>query len=402
MQLRRLVGGRMSVPPISREALRRILASLVTEETRRARGNGGVTAPDRPDAWRDDRALSVGGRDLDSLETVHAAAALNEMFALDEDGREWRHRPPVTVGDWLDEIANRMSGPAPSVTVMTSGSTGIPKPCTHILDDLLEEAAWYRDLLPSAGRVIALVPAHHIYGLIWTALLPAALGISVVAATTMAMPPLREDDLIVAVPDQWRALLRSRRPWPARVSGVSAGGPLEDALAGALRAAGLDRLWDVYGSSETGGVAMREAPGALYALLPRWRFALPVDEAAPLLIDRLGRHVPLPDRIALEHDDRFSLIGRTDDAVQVGGVNVWPEQVARTLRSCPGVADVAIRLGAHGRLKAFVVPATSGDDLRERLHHHASRLPRCEQRPISYTFGDALPRNALGKASDWL
>ncbi|MGI4876080.1 MAG: AMP-binding protein [Janthinobacterium lividum] len=344
--------------------------------------------------------LAVGGVDLDSLEAMHAAAALNEMFHLDEEHREGRR--PVTVGEWLDAIVDAQSGPVPCVTVMTSGSTGRPKPCTHRVDDLHEEVAHYASVLPPVRRVIALVPAHHIYGLIWTALLPAALGVPVVDATTITMPEIRAGDLIVAVPDQWRALSRSRRPCPPGVTGASAGAPLENGLADDVLAWGVGRLYDVYGSSETAGVATREASQAWYSLLPRWRFAAAANEAAPVLVDRRGHEMPLPDRIALGADGRFLLAGRHDGAVQVGGVNVWPDRVAEVLRTCPGVGDVAVRLGSEGRLKAFVVPSASGDGLREQLHRHASRLLRSEQRPTSYAFGDRLPQNALGKKSDWL
>jgi 4-coumarate--CoA ligase len=258
-------------------------------------------------------------------------------------------------------------------------------------------------MLSSVKRVIALVPAHHIYGLIWTALVPANLGVPVIAASASTIPRLEDGDLIVAVPDQWRAILRSRRRWPPHVRGVSAGAPLDDTLAADLLAAGLQTIYDVYGASETGGIAIREAPHASYVLLPRWRFASPIEAEVSVIVNRDGREIPLPDRLEIEADHRFTVLGRRDGAVQVGGVNIWPEQVATVLRTCPGVEDVGVRLNDHHRLKAFVVPAALEDEteLLGRLRQHALRLPRAEERPTSYSFGTALPRNKLGKACDW-
>ena len=383
-----------------RAAARRILISLVIAETQRTRRTTDIAPTGQSGAWSDDQVFSVGSVDLDSLETVHAAAAINEMFDL--DGEEQGGRPiPTTIGDWLDRITDMQSCKQSALTVMTSGSTGRPKACQHSIADLYDEVAHYRDLLPSMRRVVSLVPAHHIYGLVWTALLPAAFGIPVVDASTIAMPPLADDDLVIGVPDQWEALHRSRRTWPSGVIGVSAAGPLDGQLSSDLLGSGLKRLYDVYGSSETGGVAIREAQDPSYALLPRWRFAAPVDESAPILVDREGRETPLPDRIALGSNQRFLLAGRRDDAVQIGGVNVWPRQVAEVLKRCPGVQDVAVRMGPHGRLKAFVVPTAPESVAPELLQIHASRLLEAAQRPSSYTFGDALPRTKLGKASDW-
>ncbi len=388
---------------IPREALRRIVASLVTAETSRKRGEASRAVPDDPAGWADDRQWSVGSIPLDSLETVNAGAALYEMFGLEALRHDPTRGPPATVGEWLDDIARVQHAEDACLTVMTSGSTGRPRPCVHAIRDLQAEAAHFGAMLPDVRRVVALVPAHHIYGLVWTALLPAALDVPVVAATAMTLPRLDAGDLIVAVPDHWRALARARKSWPAGIIGISAGAPLEDLLAETLLDAGLGRLLDVYGTSETGAVAIRDLPDPAHTLLTRWRFAATATDDGPLLTDRHGTEVVVPDRLARVDDTRFTVIGRRDGAVQVGGVNVWPEQVEIVLRRCPGVADVSVRLGDQHRLKAFVVPANPEDQdaLLDRLTQYVRRFLLPEQRPTSYALGPDLPRTALGKPCDW-
>jgi len=62
-----------------------------------------------------------------------------------------------------------------------------------------------------------------------------------------------------------------------------------------------------------------------------------------------------------------------------------------------------VRLGGDGRLKAFIVPdtGTDADTLAPLLRQMvANRLPSHEQ-PRHFRFGDALPRNAMGKLKDW-
>lgn len=390
---------------LPRDLLRRIVTSLLVAEIGRARGNpgGGRWYDEEEAAWRDEAPLSVGGVPLDSLEIVHATAALHEMFALDRLDRAQARGGAATVGAWIDSIATVLAHDDATVTVHTSGSTGRPKPCVHALSALQAEAAGFAAMLPPTRRIVALVPAHHLYGMIWTVLLPAALGVPVVTASVATLPRLDTGDLIVAVPDQWQALARLIRHWPMGVSGVSAAAPLEDVVAEDVLASGLERLLDVYGASETGGIALREAPGGRYRLLPHWRFGDPQDADTVTLVDRDGRRVVLPDRLAVADDGSFTVLGRRDGAVQVGGVNVWPDHVANVLRGYPGVADCAVRRGAHGRLKAFIVPVERRDGaaLLERLEATVQlRLP-VEHRPTHFTAGPALPRDALGKIGDW-
>ncbi|MEG8024423.1 hypothetical protein QP162_08105 [Sphingomonas aurantiaca] len=99
-----------------------------------------------------------------------ALGALAETFGLEDSdlGRE----PPARVGDWIDWILRGHTAADGRMTVRTSGSTGRPKPCDHAIADLLDEAAFLATQIPGRRRVVALVPAHHLYGIIWTALLP--------------------------------------------------------------------------------------------------------------------------------------------------------------------------------------------------------------------------------------
>ena len=48
--------------------------------------------------------------------------------------------------------------------------------------------------------------------------------------------------------------------WPEDVTGVTSTGPIAAATITALRQRGLARMVEVYGSSETGGVAWRDNP----------------------------------------------------------------------------------------------------------------------------------------------
>ena len=392
----------MSMICLQRAAAHRIARAVVTIEVRRIRqGDTGWTGPDD---WTD--ATPIGehgpgiGLGLDSLEQLGALGVLAETFDLDDSllGRE----PPCSVGGWIDWI---MAGHARNdgrITVRTSGSTGHPVPCIHAVADLLGEAAYLATQFSDRRRVVALVPAHHLYGMIWTALLPDVLGVPVVVRTIGAPLDLCAGDMVVAVPSQWQAMLRLIRRFPADVVGVSSAGPLDADTGDALLAAGLARLVDVYGSSETGAIGLRDVPATAYDLLPRWTL-VEHGENDWQLVDAAGTRIALPDHVERTGARALRPIGRRDGAVQVGGHNVWPDQVARLLRTADGVADAAVRIHANGRLKAFVVPSGGHDPvvLSAHLDRFVATRLASHERPRMFRFGAVLPRNAMGKLEDW-
>ncbi|NYD91248.1 AMP-binding protein [Sphingomonas melonis] len=385
-------------PPLPRTAVHRIACAIVAAEVRRLRASG-QPAP-RTDDWPDALPIGEQGLGLDSLEQLGALGALAETFGLDDAALP--EESPQSVGDWIDWIMHRHGSEGGTLTVMTSGSTGRPLPCSHGSAELMAEAQVLATHVPGRRRVVALVPAHHLYGIIWTALLPAVLDIAVVARTIGRPLDLTAGDLVVAVPEQWAALRRLTRIMPPDVIGISSAGPLDDALVADLLASGLSRLLDIYGSSETSGIAIRTCPATHYELLPRWHL-VPHGESDWQLGDAHGACRDLPDHVERIGARSLRPIGRRDGAVQVGGHKVWPARVADLLQAVEGVAEAAVRLGPDGRLKAFIVPDGSGDPaaLAARIERAAADRLSAPERPRSLRFGTALPRNMMGKLQDW-
>lgn len=344
--------------------------------------------------------IGEDGLGQDSLEQLGALGALGETFGLD-DASLGAERPR-TVGDWIDWIMAGHEADDGRITVMTSGSTGTARRCVHPLGALLDEDAYLASRFADRKRVIAMVPANHLYGMIWTALLPSALGVPVVMRTLGTALDLVPGDLVVAVPDQWRAASRMARRFPDDIVGVSSAGTLDDHIANDLLAAGLSLMIDVYRSSETGAIALRQAPDAMYELLPRWNL-VPRGDGDWHLVDGSGTQTEMPDLIDRSGERWLRPVGRRDGAVKVAGLNVWPDHVAGILRRAGGVADVAVRLHANGRLKAFVVPEDGLEegDLAPLLDVVMARSLRDHERPRSFRFGTELPRNAMGKLEDW-
>lgn len=387
----------------------RFVADLVADEMSRLRPGD---APLPPPPWAPDLPLHEDGLGLDSLERLSVAAALNEALHLHESGLEDLLLARTRVGDWVELATRSLAAFDEQLTFRTSGSTGDAKPCTHTLARLVQEVDHLATCVRGTRRVLAAVPAHHIYGFLFTVLLPACLSCNAVLDVRRHTPQalaglLEPGDLLVSHPAHWALVARHAGTLPPGVQGVTSTAPCPDTLATALLDLGLQRLLQVYGSSETAGIATREAAGAPFELMPFWS-ADPADPA------RLLRTLPdggtctqaIGDRLVWTGEGRFNVGGRLDGAVQVGGINVFPAQVREVVLSHPDVAEAAVRLMAPAegsRLKAFVVPRPGVDPavLRDALSRWCeSRLP-APARPRAWTLGDRLPRNGLGKAADW-
>ncbi|HEV2558588.1 MAG TPA: AMP-binding protein [Microvirga sp.] len=393
---------------LPREAVRRVLEAKIRAEiaaARRLNGRGSATLP--PGPWPDEVSLSEESRPgtgSDSLERLWVAAAVNEMFHLDDHGEQERLPGLRRFGEWVDAVAGCTERGFAAVTFTTSGSTGEPKRCTHRTADLAEEVDHLASLFADRARLVAAVPPHHIYGFLFTVLLPDRLGRPVVAVAEAGS--LRAGDLLVSFPDHWAFVERSTSAFADDVSGVTSTAPCPPALIAALMDKGLGGFTEVYGSSETAGIGTRRWPAGDYTLMPHWTKAAEESDAT-LLERRDGRRAELMDRLAWTDARSFRVEGRRDSAVQVAGINVFPARVAAVLKEHPDVADAAVRgtaLAEGGRLKAFIVPRDPEADvgaLDESLRAWAAERLASPERPQAYRFGPALPRGDLGKLKDW-
>jgi o-succinylbenzoate---CoA ligase len=101
-------------------------------------------------------------------------------------------------------------------------------------------------------------------------------------------------------------------------------------------------------------------------------------------------------------DGRLKLLGRRDDLVITGGVNVHPLEVEAVLGRHPGVADVAVAATADlewgQRLVAYVVPADGGaPPTLEALRTFTRERLGAAKTPRELVLVQGLPRTASGK-----
>ncbi|WP_281914369.1 AMP-binding enzyme [Massilia varians] len=397
-----------------RPTLLRVLSDLLAGELALMRP--GIAR--RPPPWPPELDL-VADLGADSLELLGLATAMEQVLGIGCIGEE-RVLANPRLGAWLEAAASGLEQGGGTIRFRTSGSSGAPKDCSHLLADLWQETGALAALFADTRRIVSLVPSHHIYGFLFTVLLPRARGLDPAALLDLrgASPgavarQLAPGDLVVGFPDFWRAFAPVAGTLPPRVFGVSSSAPCPDEVARVVTDAGLARLVQVYGSSETAGVGWRDSPDEDYRLFPYWKAGSDAGLIARRCADGGVRNFALQDRLAWSAPGRFRPLGRIDHAVQVGGVNVFPGYVAEVLRMHPLVEDAVVRAmrpDEGQRLKAYVVPRAGvppegnpeAAALRAELVAWMAERLSTPERPAAYSFGAALPRQASGKLSDWI
>ena len=397
--------------PLSQRGISRVIVDLLDQEYRSARGETLRAHPTFESEAPEQLSLGEKGLSYDSMELLTAAGVVNEFFHLHESGVEDYLLRRRKVGDWAEIVEHALNDGVSSVTFRTSGTSGSPKLVSHTWEELLQETDFLSQLLECRNRVLSTVPGHHIYGFLFTVLLPETTGLPVLALPWERLGELSESlelkDLIVSHPALWQYLRRSVGTWPSSIWGVSSTAPLPEELHQGLYESGIDRLLEVYGSTETGGVGFRERPGEPFTLFPYYRRYTGESGAE---VERLSpdgafwEPVEIMDKLSWLDSRRFLPVGRKDRIVQVGGENVSLARVEAVIAEVPEVEAVTVRLtgtGPEARLKAFVVPAEGAHLDADRLAELCQSRLRPVEQPRSFTLGEELPRNPLGKVMDW-
>jgi acyl-coenzyme A synthetase/AMP-(fatty) acid ligase len=298
--------------------------------------------------------------------------------------------------------------------VFTSGSTGRHMPHPKSLESLVAGARTLgTQLALSPGTMIlSTLPPQHMFGLESTVMLPMQNGLAVHAGR-----PLLPADLRAAAAALPRPLWLMTSPLHLRacvaesvalhdVSGVLCSTmPLAGELARAVERLWKAPLYEIYGSSEAGMIAMRRtAQDETWRLVPGLRFT---ERSGTLWVQ--GNHVrepqPVLDRITQLDAERFTLQGRKTDVVKIAGKRTSLEALEAALLAVEGVKDGVFFVPdepAGGRLLAFAVaPGVSAGEIRAALRQRidAVFLPRPLHLVAELPRGDSgkIPRRALAE-----
>ena len=321
------------------------------------------------------------------------------------------------------------------VLLFTSGTTGEEKPIAkavrHLEDEVAMLGAHFGSALPGGARMLSTAPPQHLYGLLFRVLWPLAAGrpflrtallhpeelvpylsepgAFALASTPVALRGLAERNELAACASRCRAVF-------------SSGGPLDAEIARRVADALGAPPIEVYGSTETGGVAERQQWQGDESWRPLPGVEAVVSDDGRLLVtspfvssgETLGSgatRFATGDRAETDGTGGFHLRGRSDRMVKIAEKRLSLPDMESRLREHPAVAEVALVLAdgpGEPRVAAVVVPTAAGRALhagggrralgRELSEHLARDFDRVLL-PRVWRVVDALPRNAQGKTS---
>jgi acyl-coenzyme A synthetase/AMP-(fatty) acid ligase len=396
---------------------RALALSRVLEE-RRARG--AVLACTRPFAFLTGvLALWHAGRDA----LIPASLQPESIAALEAPGV-----PVLRDGDveTLSASAGHLHLPGPAscrLALYTSGSTGAPKRVEKTLAQLTAEIenlhALWGGILAQAS-VLATVPHYHIYGLLFRLLWPLRAGRPAEETTIsdpmelLACARKRGPYVLVSTPAHLARFpdLLPLSEWRRPELVFSSGGPLDGAAAARYRAAFGQAPFEVFGSTETGGVAWRSRDGSARedAWTPFPGMGVSLGEDGALMLDSPylpERGYRMDDAAQLLGDGRFLLRGRLDRVVKVEGKRLSLPQLEQRLAAHEWVkAACAVALPGVQRVGVAIVPNAAGAAalerdgtraVREALRRDLARELDPTLLPRSFRFLEALPYDERGK-----
>jgi len=317
-----------------------------------------------------------------------------------------------------------------SVTFHTSGSTSSPKSIVKTFESLAKEVAFHRrrlaEVLAQKPVFLSTIEPHHMYGTLWRVMLPKAAGCHADPEVILTPESLIEkmraarSVFLVTTPsflERFAAYANLYDVPRNCIEITTSGALLTPAVSAAVaRIFGIPPL-EIFGSTETGGVACRRqtTPDSDWSVFdPVTVSATPDGRLEVRSPFSFKKRFTMGDGVTLSADRRsFKLRGRRDRLVKVAEQRVLLPELEDAVRSLPGIEDAALcpLEGPHGTYLGLVV-------VERDAHWDNGRLARCgspapnralalRQRllplfpkgsvPKKYRFVHELPRNAQGK-----
>jgi acyl-coenzyme A synthetase/AMP-(fatty) acid ligase len=301
------------------------------------------------------------------------------------------------------------------VYLFTGGSTGAPRIWSKSPRNLLLESANLAEAfgIQSDDIILASVPPHHIYGLLYSVLLPLVSGACVSIRTPSYPAEIIQAALdigatiLVSIPAHYRAMqaepLANGR---IHTAFSSAGALSEQDDLDFHRSTGI-AVTEIYGSTETGGIAFRRRNAGNTHLQPFEYVNVKIgNERLRVQSDFLSAELQrdgegfflTADRVAPAASSGFEVLGRTDGIIKVGGKRVDLGYTRQALLAISGIQDAYVfsMPVESGRENEIIAVVAGRIDTVQVMRELKTALPPYAL-PRRVKVVDRMPLSATGK-----
>ena len=308
-----------------------------------------------------------------------------------------------------------------AMVMYTSGTTGepkmVPKMFCQFENELFELVKVFGDGWVNR-KVYSTVNHHHIYGLLFTVLLPTATGLPYrrhrIDYPSELVNLAGEAAVIASSPAYLKRLAAdAEQPIPFKTTPIiySSGGPLPEEVA--RKCEGITGYWtmEIYGSTETGGIAYRQSKnGPIWKPFEVCKMSIGENDClnvkSSYILEPEG--FTTGDLVEIYDDGRFLLKGRADSIVKIEEKRISLPEVEARLKQTGLVQDVrvvpmvgkrqylaaAIVLNAEGRAKFADQPKL---EINNFFKTHLSQYLENTVTPKKWRYLEELPQDTQGK-----
>lgn len=270
----------------------------------------------------------------------------------------------------------------PFLLLFTGGSTGKPKIWSKSPRNLLSEAFYLKNKFTLSDKDIfaATVPPYHIYGLLFSVLIPFVAHARVLSdiytfpQEIISVINHHKASVLVSVPIHYRALKIDNLSTPSLKAAFSSAGALDssDGLY-FYEKTGLG-VTEIYGSTETGGIASRcnseqtdnwKVFDSVFWKLTGSRLSVKSDFTSREMERDEDGFCLTGDEARKDKGNSFVLLGRADGVVKVAGKRVELSDVENKIKKLPEVSDAFVAAFPADNGRESVIAAVVVCDMTE-------------------------------------
>ena len=262
--------------------------------------------------------------------------------------------------------------------IFTGGSTGKPKMWQKTPRNILAEVNYHAKSfnITKDDIFVSTVPPQHIYGLLHSVLIPYVSSARVIEQVCIFPQEIisavnnNNTTVLVSIPIHYRVLKGSAFKLSSLKLALSSAGNLDFPDAEHFFNQTGCAVTEIFGSTETGGIATRQNSGKETAWKPldviEWkiendRLRVCSEFISPDLPKDSNGFFITEDRVEKKENNKFIHLGRADGVIKVAGKRVDLKEIETALKKIPGVDDVVVvSITSSGGRKNIVAALVEG------------------------------------------